>query len=705
MISSRGPPALLTLEKQASVVKQATIRRSGRRLAALVDDRSIVVTDVADLVEAVDKLGLKGSTPKTAVAWSGPLWAPRTEQMIAQENLVIEFLPKAASAERAKDWQEAVRHLTRLLDVEPDNKAWRLRRSAANEQLMDWPAVAVDRAYVLDLLPYDFHFVSARSQSLGKLLRDQPEVYAALEKLRPKDPLLPVARGRELARKSKWQEAKSAYASVIQTMPASEDWYDYAALCLLSGDRKAAHDHVSWMAMQKGQPANEYIAYCYTRAAGVVADPRCHAEAIKWAETATAKQRNPWFLNAAALVYYRAEQWHKAKETLQEALKAPWHCHVLNQLALGMVEHKLGNDETAKDLLEAARKWQKTVESQKQNGYVNVLLPDWIEFNVLLPELEALVGHIKFPEPLRGHKSPVYCVVFSPDGKRIASATGDSRLDKIPGEIAVWNAATGKEIFSFAKPAHDKSIWSLAFDQNGKRLVSSSWDNTVGVWDALTGKKLQTFQGHTGHVNSVAFCPDGKQVASAGDDGTIRIWDASTSKESHALKKHAGSIWGLAYSLDGKRLASASHDKTVKVWDPATGKELLHLAGHPKEVWHVAFSPDGKRLASCSDGRSVKIWDAHTGKELHDLQGHGVDVYCVAFSADGKLLASGGGHHWQPLFPGEVKIWNTSTGKLVRSLAVPGATVFSIAFQPDGHRLIAGTGDNTIRVWDMETGK
>src|SRR5262249_26304515 len=153
---------------------------------------------------------------------------------------------------------------------------------AANEQLKDWPAVAVDRSYFLDQLPTYVFRDSARGQTLQKLFRDQPEVFAALEKLRPKDPLLPLVRGRELALKSQWQEAKSAYESVVQVIPAGEDWYEYAALCLLSGDRKAAHDQVRWMAMQKGQPATEFIAYSYARAAGLVADPRCSAEAIAW---------------------------------------------------------------------------------------------------------------------------------------------------------------------------------------------------------------------------------------------------------------------------------------------------------------------------------------------------------------------------------------------------------------------------------------
>jgi len=299
-------------------------------------------------------------------------------------------LPKAASAERNKDWDQAVADLTRLLAVERDNKDWRSRRVVANEQRKDWPAAAADLSYSLDKMADDRSSNSARSQLLARTYRTQPELFAALEKLRPKDPLPALVRGRELALQSKWQDAKTAYAAVIRASPAGEDCYDYAALCLISGDRKAYDEHLAWMAEQEEQPKNDFLSYAYARAAALAADPRDAAQAVDWAESALAKQRNPWHLHAAGLAYYRAGQVEKAKQTLQESLKGSWGGSFLNQLVLGMVEHKLGNDQAARDLLDQARKWQQLVESRKLNGAVGVVVPDWLEFNVLMPELEAL---------------------------------------------------------------------------------------------------------------------------------------------------------------------------------------------------------------------------------------------------------------------------------------------------------------------------
>ena len=282
------------------------------------------------------------------------------------------------------------------------------------------------------------------------------------------------------------------------------------------------------------------------------------------------------------------------------------------------------------------------------------------------------------------HTDSVNSIVFSPDGKMLASAS--ARV------IKLWSVDNrlGMDI----PKTYRNNMTSVAFSPDGRLLASASKDKTVKLWDVKSRIELYTFRGHNRGVTSVAFSPDGKLLASASKDKTVKLWEIESRSEFYTFPEHDRSVNLVAFSPDGKMLASASEDNTVRLWD-VEGKHIIdYLTEHSRDVYSVAFSPDGKMLASASEDNTVRLWDVEDRRYVGVLEGHRGSVNSVVFSSDGRFLISGGSDD-------TIKLWDVEGKHEIDTLTGHSKNVKSVAFSSKGATLASGSDDGTIYLWDL----
>jgi WD40 repeat protein len=155
---------------------------------------------------------------------------------------------------------------------------------------------------------------------------------------------------------------------------------------------------------------------------------------------------------------------------------------------------------------------------------------------------------------------------------------------------------------------HDETVNTVAFSPDGRRVVTASSDSTARIWDARTGTPVGARLQHQKAVVSAEFSPDGKRVVTASFDNTARVWDAETGSPLGGPLRHSDQVKTASFSPNGQRVLTASWDRTARIWqvllDVNSGAsvdsvaDLAELAGgyHVNELGSVVALQNEERL-------------------------------------------------------------------------------------------------------------
>ena len=241
-------------------------------------------------------------------------------------------------------------------------------------------------------------------------------------------------------------------------------------------------------------------------------------------------------------------------------------------------------------------------------------------------------------------------------GSAVAGRHEIGRPQRGNGEILLWDLTTGKRLCP--PEGHQRAIGSLAFSPDGKTLATGSWDETLRLWDAASGKELHRFQ--LAFSVQVAFTPGGKTLAGSSSDGYIRFFGTqprirngiafiSTRVELIPLPWHrtASRLRPLGrVGWNSRRTAKPWFQKCLPTRQSTSGewrraRKSVDSRGIRK-ARQRGFCPDGRTLVSVSSDKTARLWDTGSGKEVRQFHGHKGWLGCVAYSPDGKTVAAAG---------------------------------------------------------------
>uniref|UniRef100_UPI00358DE2B2 cell division cycle protein 20 homolog n=1 Tax=Myxine glutinosa TaxID=7769 RepID=UPI00358DE2B2 len=273
------------------------------------------------------------------------------------------------------------------------------------------------------------------------------------------------------------------------------------------------------------------------------------------------------------------------------------------------------------------------------------------------------------------------------DGNRLAVALAQS--------VYVWYSATKAVNMLCQLPTENDYFSSVAWLRGSDYLALGTKTAEVQIWDAETGKRLRTMQGHGARVGALSWNPP--MLSSGSRFGTINHHDVRAPEHiQFSVEAHHQEVCGLAWSPNGQYLASGGNDHAVSIW-PTSGSRPVHtFTHHHAAVKALSWCPWLNNVLATGGGtidQHIRIWNVSSGNCL-SATGTGSQVSGIQWSAEYEEMVSSHGFDSNRLV-----IWKYPTMTKVIELQGHQSHILSLCANPDRSEVASAGADETIRLW------
>ena len=270
---------------------------------------------------------------------------------------------------------------------------------------------------------------------------------------------------------------------------------------------------------------------------------------------------------------------------------------------------------------------------------LNLLVSTSFDYTAVVWDTESMTEL----KQLIGHNAAVNTATFSPDGEWLATAGDDN-------QILLWAVSDLKNPSAVPQPValngHTAKVIHLEFDDASQRLLSSSWDRRVGLWDISDQSLIRFFEGHRGPVNAAQFMPNDDQIVSAGGDGHIRLWNISSGDYVRSLARNGFGINVMELSAELNVIAFGGSNGVMKsISLDNSGPSIDLWVGGPP-VLAVSIDRASEKMAfGTAEGRIV-IADAVVGEIQHDFNAVKGPIWAMQLGNNAQTLYFAGLDDW-----------------------------------------------------------